>query len=772
MAAVVVLPTSPAQAQSKEILLPLTFNEVAKGDVAAIIRGDDVFLKPGDLERFGLTGTMWSRVRTFSRLIAGSRVGIGDSEFISLKSLAPYLTFTLDPASLTLSVTAAPQLLAATNMNLQLGPPPDIVYTKGLNTFLNYSVTEQPGHHPTLFAENGVSIYGNLLLNSVSRTTSGDVVRLLSNYTIDERHTLRRWTVGDANVITDALGGSGLIGGVTVQRNFNLDPYFVRFPPVDFKGTALTPSRVEVFVNGAMVSQQEVPPGPFELRNIPVASGAGNAQIVVRDVFGHEQTASQPFYYSTAILERGLSEYTYSAGFIRDNFGSKSWDYGDPAVLGFHRLGLTDTLTAGGRLEASKELVSGGPLVSWRSRLGEFDVAIAGSSDHGKSGEAGSFGYRYLARRMSVGGFARAMSHDYATVSMSRIIDRPLLDASAFVTLLGGRASYTLLWNKANYRDTVDTENVSLLGNLPVGRRASLFVSVGSVDQGKGRQPQVFAGLSFFFGGATSASLTVDHSDGRTQTLAEVSKTLPVGTGYGYRFQTAMENGGEHNGSGAIQYQTDFGRYEADFDPYHTSTRPTFSASGGVVYEAGSLKAARPIEDSFALVRVPGVAGVRVYSENNLVGRTDGNGDVLIPNLLPYYGNRLRIDDRDIPLNYDVQDIEKTIAPPYRGGAFVPFTVKQIRNVTGSIRVHVGKSDVVPAFGQLTISGAGQKYESPLGREGEFYFENLPAGTYDASIEYRDGTCSFRMEIPAGSETVVKLGQRTCISSTNEVPKT
>ena len=27
----------------------------------------------------------------------------------------------------------------------------------------------------------------------------------------------------------------------------------------------------------ALVSQQEVPPGPFELRNIPVASGAGNA---------------------------------------------------------------------------------------------------------------------------------------------------------------------------------------------------------------------------------------------------------------------------------------------------------------------------------------------------------------------------------------------------------------------------------------------------------------------------------------------------------------
>src|SRR5205823_9889797 len=110
---------------------------------------------------------------------------------------------------------------------------------------------------------------------------------------------------------------------------------------------------------------------------------------------------------------------------------------------------------------------------------------------------------------------------------------------------------------------------------------------------------------SYFFGGSTAASITVDHSEGRTQTVTEINKTLPVGTGFGYRFQTANANGGTHTGSGAVQYQTDFGRYEVDFDPYHTSTRPTFSAAGGVVYESGSLVPARPVQDSFALVRVP-----------------------------------------------------------------------------------------------------------------------------------------------------------------------
>src|SRR5207247_1312297 len=190
----------------------------------------------------------------------------------------------------------------------------------------------------------------------------------------------------------------------------------------------------------------------------------------------------------------------------------------------------------------------------------------------------------------------------------------------------------------------------------------SVVVAVGRGDGGEGRKARVCAGLSDFCGGSTAASITVDHRDGKTQTVTEINKTLPVGTGFGYRLQSAMSQGGDHTGTGVVQYQTGFGRYEVDFDPYHSSVRPTITAAGGLVYEAGSLLPTRPVQDSFALVRVPGVRDVRVYSSNNLVGRTDSSGDVLVPNLLPYYGNRLSIDDRDVPLNYEVQGIEKTIA--------------------------------------------------------------------------------------------------------------
>ena len=747
--------------QETQVPFPLTFNEVSKGEVLAIPSGDDVLVRLKDLEAAGLSSGMGRRVLAFGRLRTGARREVNGEEFISLRSLAPYLSFKLDEASLALAINASPELLAATRLDVESGPPRDIVYAKDNSTFLNYALTSAPHQRLSAFGELGSSINGNLLLNSFSRAASGDFVRLLSSYTIDQRDSLRRWTIGDASASTDLLGGSVLMGGVTVARNFNLDPYFVRYPPLNFRGMALTPSRIEVYVNGALVSQQEVPPGPFELSNIPVSAGAGNAQIVVRDVFGREQIAGQPYYYSTEVLARGIREYVYSAGFLRQGFGSTSFDYGDPALLAFHRLGITDALTAGGRFEASRNLISGGPTVSRRTRFGDIDLTAAFSDDRGSTGEAGQLGYRYLARRFSFGGLVRAFTHNYANLSLRREADRPLHDSSVFVTFLASRASFTAQWSATDMRDTPNTDRVSLLTSVPLGPRTSLFLSVGSANEGLGRKPQVFAGVSFFLGPQTAASITLDHVNGHTQTVAEVQRSLPVGTGFGYRLQSTSD-GGDQTGSGILQYQSSFGRYEMSLDPYHTDIRPTVSAAGGLVVQSGALLPTRPVEESYALVRVPDVANVRVYASNVLVGRTNERGDLLVPNLLSYYGNRLSIDDRDVPLNYDVRSVERTIAPPFRGGAFVEFPVRQIRTITGVVVVRSGQSETVPAFGQLTLTGNAEAYVSPIGRNGEFYFENIPAGTYGALVEYHDGTCQFHLQIPGGGDSVVKLGRSVC----------
>lgn len=749
-------------AQESRIIVPVTINEVPKGDMLIAVRGDDVALRVSDLQQAGMSGAMWNRVVNVSRL--SLRFQLQGEETISLRLFAPLLRYKFDEAALTLTVTADPRLFGETAVDLQVRKPENLKYSKAMSTFLNYAVSSRGVSDVGFSAETGTSVRGNLVYNSFFRAAHGNFVRSLSDYIIDDTKRLRRWTFGDAIATTDTLGGAATLGGVTVSRNFNLDPYFIRYPSYGLAGTASTPSTVDVYVNGILVQRREVPPGPFDLRNIPVSAGSGTAQVVIRDAYGNEHVQSQNFYYSTAVLGRGTSEFSYSIGALRKNFSTASFDYGDPAFLAFHRVGVTDLLTLGGRVEASRGLASGGGNASMRTRIGDLEGAAAVSRHDGRTGSAVSGTYRFLGRRFGYGATMRIFSRSYANLSTVQQPEnlRVVRDGNAFVSLLVPRGSFSVQWNTLRFANTPADDHLALLTSVSVSR-ATFFVSIGQANQAGRRHAEYFAGIGIYGPHMTTANLAVSGGGGAAlQQTVEIQRSLPVGTGFGYRLLSRTA-GGDKNGTAVLQYNAPFGQYDVGFDPYHTNSKPTINASGGFVYEKGAFEFTRAVQESFALVRVPGVPNVRVYLSNQLVGRTDSDGDLLVPNLLSYYGNSIRIDDRDIPLDYDVREIEETIAPPYRGGAFVEFPVQRVRTIVGSVVMKAPEGEVVPAFGELNVTDRLKTYTSPLGRQGELYLENVPPGTFNGTVEFSGGSCSVTIVVPPTSGNVVKLGRLPCI---------
>ena len=749
--------------QESDITLPLTLNDQPRGEVFARVAGDDILLKVSDLESMGLGGTLWERFVLFMKLR-----GVPSAEgepLISLRSAVPYLTFHFDEANLELAVIADARMLTPTTLDVAGRRPAGITYSRDTSVFTNYAVSTHDFGDVTAFVENGFSWRGHLFLNTLSRTPTGDVTRGITNVTLDERSDLRRWTIGDASVATDSLGGGTLLGGLTVSKHYGLDPYFVRYPGLGVRGTALTPAEVDIYLNGQLVGQTRVPPGQFELANLPATAGAGDLRVVIRDAFGREQIVENPFYYSTSILAKGLSEYTYSIGATRDGFGSKSFDYGDPVLLAYHRKGLTDSFTLGARIEGGRDLVSAGSIGGLRTRRGDFDLGLAGSHARGESGMAAQAGYVYLARRRSFGGRVRMLSRHYATTSLAPHMDRALVDASLFAATPIPHGSLTLQLSAIDNRDSADLKRLTLGTNITLTKSVSVFASAGGVDDGLRRYGEYFAGLSFHLGGNTTANLAVRKDADVTEVGVDVQRPLPIGTGYGYRLSARSSENDRRDGSSQLQYQTSFGRYEIGFDPFGESREVSLSASGGLIYQRGSFLFSRAVQDSFALVRVPGVPNVRVYASNQEIGRTNARGELLVPNLLSYYGNPLRINDQDIPLTYDVQEVEKVVAPPNRGGAFVEFPVLAIRAIGGSVAVRGKTKELMPSFGQITLIEGEVEHVSPLGRDGEFYFENLASGTYAATVEFEQGKCTFHLNVPAGTDEVVDLGRLLC---TNE----
>jgi outer membrane usher protein len=217
-----------------------------------------------------------------------------------------------------------------------------------------------------------------------------------------------------------------------------------------------------------------------------------------------------------------------------------------------------------------------------------------------------------------------------------------------------------------------------------------------------------------------------------------------------------------------IEAQGPYGRYEASQEVIDGQSNTRASAAGGLVFIGGGVHPTRPVNQSYALVRVPEVGGVRAYLNNQEIGRTNRRGDTLIPNLLPYYANRIAISDQDVPLDRDIETVEQSVAPPYHGGALVVFQASRRQAITGTLVVTVGSQTVIPALGELTVIVGSQSLSSPIGSNGEFYLENIPAGRYEAIVVFSGGRCRLTLEVPTSTAPVIRLGVVRCGSPEGE----
>ena len=94
---------------------------------------------------------------------------------------------------------------------------------------------------------------------------------------------------------------------------------------------------------------------------------------------------------------------------------------------------------------------------------------------------------------------------------------------------------------------------------------------------------------------------------------------------------------------------------------------------------------------------------------------------------------------------------------PYRGAAVVRFQAEQLHAVTGHLMM-AGK----PAGpGDLSVE-TGPPLISPISREGAFYFDKLPPGSYQVRAAFDDSGCRLTLTVPASDEAIVDLGELEC----------
>ncbi|HEX7479950.1 MAG TPA: fimbria/pilus outer membrane usher protein [Polyangiales bacterium] len=741
-------PPPPTEVQAP---FRLIVNHADKGEAVVVMKDDDLYMKRADLLEAGILP------------LAGRDVQVAGQTLLSLKSVSPPLSYELDEREIVLRITAPPELLPTTAIDLG-GTPAGIVYRRDTAGFFNYAPRVTDAGRVSLYEEMGASIHGNLLFSSAYLSSQNAAVRGLTNFTIDDRQALRRTTLGDTLVLTGPLGSGHFVGGATIAREYDLDPYVSRSPHLGYVGTTMTPATLDVYVNGARVRSQPLEPGTFQLNNLRVGGGSGVATYVIRDVFGHEQTIVNPFYIASGVLAKGLSEYTYSVGALRDSVGRASWDYSRPAALGRHRVGLSDRVTLGGRAEATDEVISGGPAIDMLTAIGQLELEIGGSrSAQATSGLATFLSYSYVSRVIGGGLFGRFATNHYATVDIGSKADRPNLDSGVFLSVpIGVHWSLASQATLQSYRDRGRAARVGMQANVRIRSFLALLASASQAWNQDGTKPwEVFVSLSCALSGGHNVSLGGRLNEHGAGLLMAANKSLPLGQGYGYRASAVLAE--QSSAEGLAQYQTLFGRYGADYRIDGNQRELTLDAAGALAVVPGvGVFPTLPVQDGFGVIRVAGVKNVRGYLNNQEIGRTDRNGNLLVPNLLSYYGNRLGIEQEDVPIQYGIQTTEMTLAPPFRGAAIADFPVTIPHFYRGRFVIDDHGKKIVPKYGQVRVQHNGSEVLSPLGEQGEFELDGVEPATYTAFIESTDGNCQLELKVADSEKVVVELGVVTC----------
>ncbi len=673
----------------------------------------------------------------------------------------PGLRYKLDEAAQELQLEIPPEAFVPSSFNLTAGLQRSPRVSPG--GFFNYDLLTQQSTNSQasnaqfeagVFNQQGVGTTTVLWKN---RGMPHDFTRLETAWTHDDPESVSRFQLGDSISRAGTWGRAVRFGGLQWRSNFETQPGFVTFPQPSATGVAALPSTVDVYVNNAQRASQAVQPGPFEISNVPVVTGAGEVQLIVRDLLGRQQIITQPYYASPSLLREGLSDYSYEVGFDRQDYSLLSNRYGKPFTVATHRHGVSNRFTRELRAELlpTQQTAGVGGVYLWPS-FGTAQAAVAAS--HGPDGDGALFmaGMEHISRKFSWGVQEQISSPRFTELSWVSGNVRPRSTQSLRLGFpLGDQGSLSLNHVDQQYWGQPGNRVWSINYSRNLFREFYLLLYATRSVSGASSNRTIGLNISYSFGDRTSASAQFNRQNAGDNRMLQAQKNLPEGAGFGYRMlaQEGINRREEANGS----WQTDSGTYTAGVSQQPGNSTTRVGASGGVAFLGGSTFASRRIDDSFAVVNAGGYPDVRVYYENRPAGTTDSEGKALIPHLRPYQLNRISVEQEDLPIEAQIENLELQLTPALRSGTYAEFPIKKTSG--GTLIIVLEDGSFIPSG--ATVMMLDHEEEYPIGQRGEVFLPDL-AESNELLVSWKGRGCQIDIKLPPDSPPLADLGKYTC----------
>jgi outer membrane usher protein len=775
----------PARADSVPLLLDVTVNGTGKNLVGNFVRDE--------------SGEIGAAVRELEEVGIKAPAGAGREDVVLLHAIG--VAYEYDEARQTIAITAPFETLATQKFDLLATPEgfsedPALKPQRNLGALLNYTLFASGTHDlPRGQATyNGVSAtldsrffsgFGTVSQTGIvgDRLTGerGGALRLDTGWVFSDPDTAITYKAGDE--ISGGLVWTRPIrlGGVQVQRNFALRGDLVTLPLPTLSGSAAVPSSVEVYVNNARTFVKDVAAGPFQISNLPVVSGAGQARLVLRDASGRQIESSTPFFVATQLLKPGLVDFSVEAGFARLDYGRLSFSYDKkPVASGSLRYGLTDWMTLQSHVEGAPGFILAG--IGADARVGGFGLfTLAGSATHGAGG-TGFQAYAGLDFQWGMLTFNAATQRTFGNYLDLAAITAPVRVSSTLASVLQATGTG---FDFGSARPNKSLDRISV-GIPLVFDSASLSVSLAQMVDANDRRSRIASvslSRSLFESGTIFANAFVDLQD-RSRTGVFVGYSRPIGksisanTSAGhdkngwslatqavqamgtevgaYGWRVSDQEGATKQRSAALAYRTRANEIEAGVTQAGTGVVGTMQVAGSLAIAASDVFVAPRVPDAFAVVDV-GAPGVAVAFDNHPIGKTGASGKMLVPGLRSFQKNRLAIDPDSLPVDAQIESTKEDVMPADGGAVVVSFGVKE--------HVPAALVRLVGADGQPLAAGYGgtlnETTDFIVGYDGRAYISGLSAANR-VVVHQEKGSCEARFDYQPDGDRQIQIGPVSC----------
>jgi outer membrane usher protein len=690
----------------------------------------------------------------------------------------PDIKYVYDNNALTLQLSVPPQWLYRQHLGtIQANSTEAAISGRGL--LLNYDVyvnrLSERGTTAAIWSEQRIFMASGALTNTgtyrhhvgnnTAFPTSFDqngYIRYDTQWMSSDEASMVTTTVGDLISGAQSWSSPVRVTGVKIARDFRLRPDLITYPLPDFSGQSAIPGTVDLFVNGYRTRSERVQPGPFTITDMPFVSGAGEATIVTTDVLGRQVSTTLPFYVSSELLQQGLSDYAASIGVMRRAYGLENFSYGPGTASGSLRYGVTNWFTAETQVDIADSetrsafalIGAGGTLKA--GQLGVFNAAGSYSSLAALKGWQYAFGYHYSNSGFSIGYQGTRSTVDFLSLANVDSFNTSPSRATNVTTI---SASNTIGTAGIGYIDVKSADNSRLRllnASLSTQFRSGISVYTG-FNHDLVRHQNSFAAQLMIAFGRNNVVAGAQH-DKHTDAYLNYSHNAPPSGGLGWNAGYAHSGNGNSQENASLSWNNSYNHIEGGFYTDKNQNMQWANLRGAVVMMDGEVFATRQINDAFVLVSTNGVSDVPVRYENQLMGRTNKNGYLLVPSTASYYAAKYEIDTLDLPTAITIRDFEKRLTLKRNSGAVLEFSLQPITATTITV---VDIHHVVLPVGS-TATETNSRQAATVGYDGLVYFEGLGEKNQLMIVLPDNSVCSARFQLKPDVQKISRIGPLTC----------